>query len=182
MPTYTGVYKKGKKWYGAKWWKGKTYVTKLCKTAEEAAHLREKLIKRLRKGFNVEKSNITVANFIELYLENYITKRPNVHKMTIDSIKSGFKTSNVPIIGHLKLKDLNPEIMQKLQNKLLEKYAPGTVKVRINDFKRVLRRAVIWHYLPYDPSIDLDSVIVDYDTEKPDILSPEQFKLIFQSN
>jgi len=40
MPKHPGVYKKGKKWYGAKWWKGKTYVTRLCNTAEEAAYLR----------------------------------------------------------------------------------------------------------------------------------------------
>ena len=54
MPKYPGVFakqlKSGVRYYGAKWYNGKTHVTPLCDTAGEAADARRKLGEALHKA------------------------------------------------------------------------------------------------------------------------------------
>ena len=179
MPTYTGVYRKGKKWYGAKWYKGKTYVTKLCITAEEASYFRGKLIKRFEKGLDVDKSKITVERFISIYLEKYLYKKTNLQDITLKETERHFRNSIIPIIGNKKLRNLTPEDLQDLQNSLLAKYKPSSARLILSQFKRVLKRAAIWHYIEYNPSMGLDTIDVDIPTTIEDItnVTPRIFNL-----
>jgi hypothetical protein len=65
MPKHTGIYRKGNKYYGAKWYNGKTYVTSLYPTADETTQAREELIKNLKKGITPDRKGITVKDFIK---------------------------------------------------------------------------------------------------------------------
>jgi integrase len=176
MPTHKGVYRKGKKFYGAKWYQRKTYVTKLFDTAAEAAEAREELIRILNKGVQPDKKNVTITDFIKLFLKKYLLPKQNVQRISINAFERNMRNSIIPFIGNMKLKGLTPEIMQDLQNKLLAKHASSSAAIIMNQFKRVVKRAVIWRYISYDPTLDLDSITVEI--EKPDILTPEQVLLI----
>lgn len=184
MPKYPSIYKKqlksGIKYYGAKWHKGKTYTTKLYSKAVDAAGALEELNNQLKKDVLPEKKHITVRDFTNLYFQKYLSKKPGIQHITLKNIRSGL-ISIIKIIGKLKLSDLTPEVLQDLQNKMLEHYDNGTVKVRLNEFRRVLKRAVKWKYIPYDPSADLDPIYVDTDSKKPDILEKEQIAYILNN-
>jgi integrase len=172
MPKHPGVSRKGKKWYGSKWWKGKSYNTRLCDTAEEAAYLREKLIKRLQKGLDIDKSKTTVKDFVSVYLEKYLYKKPKLQEITISQIERNLKNCIIPAIGDKKLRDLTPEDMQDLQNIILSRYQPSSARVILSQFKRILKRATIWHYIEYNPALSLDTI--DVIIEKPQVLTNEQ--------
>jgi len=70
------------------------------------------------------------------------------------------------------LRSLHAVDVQNLQNELLSKYSPGTVNTYIGEFKRVIKRAIVWDYLAKDITVGLDSAkVVDH---KPRILEPQQ--------
>ena len=81
MPKYPGIFKKqtkkGPRYYGSKWYKGKTYSTKICSTAEEAAKARAVLIKQLSKGV-IDNKNLTVTDFLKVYLTDYIIPKTKI--------------------------------------------------------------------------------------------------------
>ncbi len=178
MPKYKGVYPKGKKFYGAKWYQGKTYTTKLYDTAGEAAEALEELTKNLKGGLKYDKKNITVRDFVALYLKSYILPKKNLQKLTLKSIEIKLRSGIIPYIGDKKLQKLTPLDLQALQNKLLAKYKINTARMTMNEFKRVLRRALIWNYISRDPSIGLDTI--PESTDKPNILTLDHLSIIMQ--
>ncbi len=178
MPKYKGVYPKGKKFYGAKWYQGKTYTTKLYDTAGEAAEALEELTKNLKGGLKYDKKNITVRDFVALYLKSYILPKKNLQKLTLKSIEIKLRNGIIPYIGDKKLQKLTPLDLQALQNKLLARYKINTARMTMNEFKRVLRRALIWNYISRDPSIGLDTI--PESTDKPNILTLDHLSIIMQ--
>lgn len=179
MPKYKGVYSKGKKFYGAKWYQGKTYTTKVCDTAGEAAEALEELTKNLKGGLKYDKKNITVLDFIILYLKSYIIPKKNLQKITLRNIERRLRNGIIPHLGKRKLLSLTPIDLQKLQNILLSRYKISSARTTMSEFKRVLKRAVIWDYIPRDPSVGLDIIPVSID--KPDILTPCDLAVIMDN-
>lgn len=78
----------------------------------------------------------------------------------------------IPFIGHLRLKDIDGEVVQDYQNALLAKYKPSTAKIAFSDFKRMIRRAIIWGYIAQDPTLGIENIV--YEKAKPVILEPQQ--------
>ena len=176
MPKYPGVHTKTLKsgtvkYYGSKWWEGRTYNTSLHPTASEAWESLQELIKELRLGKRFDKRSITVQQFIELYLEHYI-KPKNIDPSTKKSISSRLRNAIIPYIGKRRLQSLRPEDMQQFQNQLLGDYSAPTVNRYIGELRRVLKRALIWDYLLKDITLGLDNIAEK--AHKPDILEPQQ--------
>jgi len=176
MPKYPGVSKKvypsGRAvYYGAKWHKGKTYTTAVYPTATEASEALQELIRRLKRNVTPGKGKITVSHFVKLYLLKYISTR-NVDNVTKYKHESSLRNQVIPALGHLRLKDIDGEVVQDYQNALLAKYKPSTAKVAFCDFKRLIRRAMIWGYIDQDPTIGIENII--YEQAKPTILEPQQ--------
>ena len=149
MPKYPGVYKKvypsGKTvYYGAKWYKGKTYTTAVYPTAGEASEALQELIRRLKRNVTPGKGKITVSQFVKLYLEKYISTR-NVDNVTKYKHESSLRNQVIPLLGRLRLKDIDGEVVQDYQNALLAKYKPSTAKVAFCDFKRLMHRVLCMH-------------------------------------
>jgi hypothetical protein len=157
MPKHDGVYKKGNKYYGAKWYKGKTYTTALFSTATEASEARQVLIRKLTKGVDLNKKNITIQDFTSRYLQNYIHGK-RLDPITIKSIENRIKNGIFPLIGNKKLSSLTPEDIQDVQNKLYSKYSEGYAHQIMCQLRRMLKRAVIWEYIERDPSLGLDTI------------------------
>jgi integrase len=176
MPKLKSIYQRGKGFYGAKWYKGKTYTTRIYPTAQEASDALDELVQDLQKGLQHNKKNITVAEFIDIFIEKYLLQKPRIQKITIDSLKTKLQKGIVPFIGKKRLQSLTPESLQDLQNKLFLKYAESTAIIAMRAFKQVLKRAVVWKFLVSDPSQGLDSFTPII--EKPVSLTLDQVGLI----
>ena len=124
MPKLDGIYKKGNKYYGAKWYQGKTYTTSLFSSATEASEARQILIRKLNKGVDLNKKKITIQDFTSRYLKNYIYGK-RLDPITVKSIENRIKNGIFPLIGNKKLSSLTPEDIQDVQNKLYRKYSEG---------------------------------------------------------
>jgi len=121
---------------------------------------------------NIDKSNTTVKDFVSIYLEKYLYKKPTLQETTVIEIEKNIRNYIVPAIGDKKLRALTPEDMQDLQNMLLSKYQPSSARLILAQFKRVLKRAEIWHYIEYNPTSGLDTI--DVSIQKPQILTNDQ--------
>jgi integrase len=176
MPKYKGVCKKvypsGKVvYYGAKWNEGKTETTPVFPTAEEAAEELRKLINNLKSGLKVEKGKITFTQYAKVFLEKYVATKGNENSTNYIK-ESRIRNQLCPFIGHMKLKDIDGEVVQDLVNCLLEEYEPSTAHTAFVELRAMMKRAVIWDYIPKNPTLDFD--FPKYETEKPEILTPEQ--------
>jgi integrase len=178
MPKLKGIYQRGKGFYGTKWYKGKTYTTRIYPTAQEASDALAELVDNLQKGLQHNKKNITVAEFIDIFIKKYLIQKPRIQKIIIINLKSRLYKGIVPFIGKKKLQSLTPEILQELQNRLFLKYAESMAIATMRAFKQVLKRAVVWEYLVHDPSQGLD--IFTPVINKPVLLTLDQVESILE--
>ena len=186
MPKQTGIYKKkmkhGFKYYGAKWWKGKTYVTSLYPTSQEAAEAREQLIKELKKGFRIDKRKITVKEFLKLYFRKYLIPKYNngdIEKSSLKTMESFIRNGIIPRIGDERLQKLNTEMMQDLQNDLRRHYSANIVNKIMGLFKRALKIAKRWNYIAFNPAEDIE--IIKVKSSETLVLTDEEFLILFQN-
>ena len=164
MPKTPGIYKKqlksGIRYYGSAWSRGEHKVinTSLYPTAAEAKEALDNLKRQIQKGVRFDKKRITVKQFIDLYLKEYIEHK----QLDVKSVRYTRSRLNTiaGIIGDRPLHSLTALDMQDVQNKLLSHYAPVTVNCYMGEFKRLLKRALIWNYLLKNPMLGLDSVKV----------------------
>jgi len=175
MPRLKGIYQRGKGFYGAKWYRGKTYTTRIYPTAQEASDALDELVRDLQKGLRYNKKNITVAGFIDIFIEKYLLQKPRIQRITVNNITYKLRIV-ASFIGRKKLQALTPETLQELQNRLFMKYAESSAVSIMRTFKQVLKRAVVWKYLVADPSQGLDSFTPII--EKPASLTIDQVMYI----
>jgi len=84
--------------------------------------------KRLDIDFSIAKEeNITVSSRFDIWLKEY--KQNSVKASTYETYKRIFKGLVAPVLGNKKLKDIRPEMVQKLINDL---YKKGYSKTRVN--------------------------------------------------
>jgi integrase len=178
MPKYPGVYTKKLKsgtvkYYGSAWspHEYRSINTQLYPTAIEAREALDQLRKQISAGVRFDKRKITVKQFIELYLSEYYESKA-LDPSTKHLVRGRLYNGIIPILGDRILRSLHAVDIQNLQNELLTKYSPSTVNCYIGEFKRVIKRALIWDYLLKDITLGLDSAKVV--THKPTILEPQQ--------
>ncbi len=129
---------------------------------------------------NIDKSNIKIKDFVSIYLEKYLYKKPKLQKTTVIEIERNIRNCIIPAIGDKKLRELTPEDMQDLQNILLSKYHPSSARLILAQFKRMLKRAAIWHYIEYNPAVGLDTI--DVIIEKPQVLTNDQIAFLIYND
>jgi hypothetical protein len=66
------------------------------------------------------------------------------------------KNGIIPLDGKMKLKSIDPEKIQKLQYKLLQKYSKISAGTILREFRQNLRRTVILRYLTFEPTMEMD--------------------------
>lgn len=97
-----------------------------AKTQAEARRTLAKLIRNIDSGRYIEPMKIQVAEWADQWLKLYCG---HVKESTLHLYRSTCKNNIVPIIGHLKLSDVTPEVTARMFNHLLEveKKAPSTL-------------------------------------------------------
>lgn len=92
----------------------------------------EKLMERiedmryeLRHGIYQKEQKITVSSWFNTWIEEY--KKPSVKVGTVKKYQQAFKNYIEPEIGKKKMKDMRPEHIQRLYNKLSKKVGANTL-------------------------------------------------------
>ncbi|MBN2322230.1 MAG: site-specific integrase [Spirochaetes bacterium] len=183
MQKYTGIYKKGNRYFVRFNYNQKTYTAgSSFETKAEAFQWKEQKKKELRKGVNIVDSRISLEEYIKIYLRDYLLTRVRDNKIketSFNHIESAFRNSLVPALGQYRLNELTPKIMQDFKNEISMKYSNYHVKNLVIETKRALGRAVTWKYLAENPAADLE--IPKIIPAKPNILTEEQLFVLLQN-
>lgn len=97
------------------------------KSRSEVAKKLTKALNDLNSGVYVEPSKITVASWLDTWLEEY--KKPTVKPKTYESYEVLVRKHIKPSIGSILLKDLRAEQVQKLYNEKAKEYSPRQAEV-----------------------------------------------------
>lgn len=98
-------------------------IVRYGKTAAEATEKLEQAIAELHTGTYVDQRNVTVGQWFPDWLEKYC--KPKLKQSTYVSYRSYVEQRIVPVMGHLKLLELNVDILQRFFN---EQHAHGNKK------------------------------------------------------
>jgi integrase len=105
------------------------------RTKQQAIEKLKRKQAEIMTGTYLEASKMTVAAWLDLWLEDY---SPQIKAPTKARYEGYARLHFVPAFGNVKLDKLKAAHIQKLWNNLSKKYAPGTIKV----LKRVLSSAL----------------------------------------
>ena len=126
------------------------------KDAERAMH---EYIRELEKGYYVTDSKITISEWIDTWLEVYIT--PNVSPTTLSRYQGMIKRYIKPIIGHMQVQQLNTLAVQAWVNGLKispssgKPMAAATVKHAYHVLKGCMDKAVLAGIIPRSPCVGI---------------------------
>jgi integrase len=180
MPKHKGIFRKGDKWYGAKWWKGKTHVTRLCSSTEEAVRALEDLVRDLRRSVPPNKEKITLKDFSILYFRDYVLPRAGtaegLKRMSLKVTESRIRTRILSTLGDRKLRDLGTKDLDDLASSLIKRYSANYTRSILISLKRILKAAYRWKYLGEDLGASI--VFPRGKPPKPRILSVEQLRIL----
>lgn len=156
-----GVYKRGSKYCFVvelgrdeitgkrkqKWFSG-------YKTKKEAQQAQVEKLREIQTGLFVETSDMTVAEYMEYWLENYakVSTRHTTYNVYAKRVKRYIS----PVIGRVKMKDLKTMHLQKMYADLLKngaKYRSGglsplTIRHIHGMIHKALENAVRWQIVP----------------------------------
>ena len=121
--------------------------------AEAQKKLRELLI-ALDKGMNIDSSNATVGECLELWLEDYV--RPSTAPSTSDGYQIIVRRHLIPALGNVPMAKLRPDHLNSYYKKALAEgrrdgkggLSPRTVQHHHRVLSEALKQAVKWDWLP----------------------------------
>lgn len=119
------------------------------KTQKEVRQKLNKVISDLDSGTYVAPSNITVSQWLQLWLAEYLT---NVKPHTRKAYEDRLRLHVIPELGFVKLSELQPPMVQRFINKLSIKLSPKTVKNVHGVFHSSLTQAVLNGYIHKNPA------------------------------
>ena len=120
-----------------------------------------------------DKYNITIASFIEIYLNDFLFPQVKIYKKTNGEYGIADETHNIAVsqlntvcsfIGKKMLQKITSKEIETLQNDLRIKYSSPYAIHLMDQLKRVFNKAISWNYIKLDPMEDL---------ERPRIKKPE---------
>lgn len=92
------------------------------KTRQEVAEKLNNTLNNLNQGTYVKPSNITLGSWLDAWLEQY--KKTNTRPATYEMYEELMRLHIKPQIGHIPLKDIRPDHIQKLYN---DKFKNGRI-------------------------------------------------------
>ncbi len=108
------------------------------------------LLVSLEKGIYTPPGRLTVAEHLRNWLEGYV--KTNCPNRTLDSHQSIVETHLIPALGHIQLKNLNPQAIQAYYGKACERLSARTVNYHHRILSQALKFAVRQGYLGRNPS------------------------------
>jgi len=122
-------------------------------TKREAQKECARLITELEKGTATEPGRLTVAVFLERWLE-YV--KPHVAPKTVERYAGLVRANIIPAIGTIRLSKLQPITISAAYSAALAHLAPRTVQHMHRCLSQSLKQATRWRLLPRNPCDDCD--------------------------
>lgn len=136
--------------------KKRNRTTKTVKgTKKEAEQVMRKLIDEAEKGYHVTNTKITVAEWVQTWLEVYI--EPNVSPTTLSRYQGMIKRYIIPMIGSVQVQQLGALAVQAWVNSLKvsplsgKEMSAATVKHTYHVLKGAMDKAVLAGIIPRSP-------------------------------
>lgn len=107
------------------------------------------LLSSLDKGVYTPPGKLTLAEHLHQWLEGYV--KTNCSARTLDTIQSIVEHHLIPALGHIQLKQLNPQVIQAYYGKACEKLSARSVHYHHRILKQSLKYAVRQSYLGRNP-------------------------------
>lgn len=126
------------------------------KDAERAMH---EFIRELEKGYYVTNNKITIAEWIDTWLDVYII--PNVSPTTLSRYQGMIKRYIKPLLGHVQVQELNTLTVQAWVNSLKvspvsgKEMAVATIKHAHHVLKGSMDKAVLAGIIPRSPCMSI---------------------------
>ena len=125
------------------------YETVRGTKSEAQARLNE-ILHALNKGDYREKSTLTVAEYLELWLREYV--RPNLRPRTAEGYETIVRKHVQPALGHIRLTDLSPRRIQSYYVALTDRLSAQTIKHHHTLLHRAFEIAITWELLDRNPT------------------------------
>lgn len=107
------------------------------------------LLVSMEKGISVPVGRLTLAEHLHNWLEGYV--KSNCHVRTLDGYTSIVEIHLIPAMGHIQLKQLQPQAIQAYYGKAVDKLSPRTVAKHHRLLSQALKYAVRQGYLGRNP-------------------------------
>lgn len=121
--------------------KRKRIVRRIEGRKPDAQALLSQIIMELKQGTYIEPKRITVADWLNTWLNDY--KKMELRPTTWESYRIQADTHLIPSIGQLNIQDLRPDHLQKLYNEKLESgLSPRSVRYIHTTIHGALKQAV----------------------------------------
>ncbi len=131
----------------------KGFLTKKEAAAHEA-EMKVKLSAPEYKPLSAEQSKLTVQKYLEQWVQSH--GKANLRPGTFDNYKSQIKNHIVPNIGQVQLRQLTPEIIDGMYQKLFDQgLSQSTVKYTQCVLSVALEAARKYHYINTNPANDI---------------------------
>lgn len=113
----------------------------------EATDKMAELRKKVKDKDYIQPNNITLKEFMEKWFENERRLQIGEHKQRVEF--SYMKNHTLPMIGHIKLQELNPQDCQDFVSELFTKknLSRSTVENIVTTLKLALDRAKVYRYI-----------------------------------
>ena len=108
------------------------------------------LLVNIEKGIYTPPGRLTLAEHLHNWLEGYC--KTNCSQRTLDGYTSIIEHHLIPALGHIQLKNLHPQAIQKYYGQACEKLSPLTVHHHHRTLSESLKYAVRQGYLGRNPA------------------------------
>lgn len=116
---------------------------------KEANAVMRQMIADLEKGIAVKKTNKTIADWLDEWLELYL---PNVAETTRVGYKTKIRCYIKPAIGEILLQSLRAHHIQKMVNDMIARgLSPKNIRDTYNNINAAMKKAVVLRMIPYNP-------------------------------
>lgn len=132
-----------------------------AKTERIAKRLLNELLEDSEYGLVNSTESLTVAVFLNQWLEQ--VQGPKLAYLTRQRYGDHLRLHIVPQLGHLRLKHLNPMIIQEAMNRLSEKgLSPATVRYSLTVLRAALKYAIRCQMLRQNPALAVESPSIEH--------------------
>ena len=135
------------------------------------------LLSSLDKGVYTPPGRLTVAEHLHQWLDGYV--KTNCSQRTLDGYQSIIERHLIPALGHIQLKQLQPQTIQSYYGKACEKLSTRTVHHQHRVLSQSLKYAVRQGYLGRNPA-----ELVDPPSPRKKVmrtLTPREVEVLFEA-
>jgi integrase len=134
--------------------KRKRHIETLHGRKGDAQKRLNELLVNIEKGIYVPPGRLTLAEHLHNWLEGYC--KTSCSQRTYDGYQSIIEQHLIPALGHIRLKNLHPQAIQKYYGQACERLSPLTVHHHHRVLSQSLKYAVRQGYLGRNPAEMVD--------------------------